>query len=241
MDDTEPRNPFTRRGFILGAAIIGALALGTAIIALTSPTPGGGEPNTPAATTTAAPVSTVPADAASICGLPGFEDSGTLTAAPVTDWSIVGTMAAPTSDAAGPGLVGDDGLRSCYAHTVDGAVIAMANVWAMGTDGRLATLVTEQLTVPGPGRDAALARDTTQSNTGLSTQIAGVKVLAYDGTNATIDIAFQVSDGRHISFPYALTWVDGDWKVVLTDDGLPIFRPTTLQSLGGYFPWTGLA
>lgn len=240
MSDTESRSPFTSRGFIFGAIIFGVLVLAAILLAVTSLGGGGGQsaPATTPTPTTAA-TSEADADAASVCGLPGYEESGTLTSAPAAEWSIVGTMAAPSSDTAGPGVIADDGLRSCYAHTVEGAAFAVANIWAMGTDGRISDLVTESLTVPGPGRDAALARETTQSNTGLSTQIVGVKVLSYDGTNATVDTAFQISDGRLISFPYALRWVEGDWKLVLTDDGLPTFRPVALQSLGGYLAWSG--
>jgi hypothetical protein len=241
MSDTEQRNPFTSRGFIFGAIIFGILVLAAILLAVTSLDSGGGQ-GTAVPATTATPTSQaseLDADAASICGLPGLEESGSLAAAPDAEWTIVGTMAAPSSDDAGPGVVDADGVRSCYAHTVEGAAFAVANLWAMGTDGRLSDLVTERLTVPGAGRDAALARETTQSNTGLSSQIAGVKVLAYDGQNATIDIAFQISDGRLISFPYALSWSEGDWKFVLTDDGLPTFRPVALQSLGGYLPWSG--
>lgn len=93
------------------------------------------------------------------------------------------------------------------------------------------------MTAPGPGRDAAIAANIPKSNTGVSVQIVGVKLLSYDGKDATVDVAFRTSTGQLYSFPAPVTWVDGDWKSVLTDDGQPPLRPSSLQSLGGYVPW----
>jgi hypothetical protein len=240
MSDTESRNPNTRRGFIFGAIIFGALVLAAILLAITSLGGGGGQ-NTPAATASPSARATpeMDADAASVCDLPGYDETGTLTAAPVTNWSIVGTMAAPSSDTAGPGVLEEDGLRSCYAHTVEGALFTVANIWAMGTDGRLYSAIFERQTAPGPGRDAAIEAAIPPSNTGGSVQIVGFRVSSYTADEATIDIAFRSNTNQLLSFPAPVKWVDGDWKSVLTDDGQPPFRPSALQNLGGYIPWAG--
>lgn len=242
MSDAEPRNPSTKRGFVFGAIIIGALAAAAILLAFTSVRGGGGQSSTVAASTPAATATstTDPAEA-SVCGLPGFEESGTLTAAPETEWDIVGIMAAPRSTKAGPGVTDADGVRSCYAHTPTGALFAVANSWAMGSDARLAPLAIAANTAPGPGRDAAMAAASTRSNGGLSAQIAGYKVLSYSGTEATIDTAFTLTNGTLMSFASTMKWVEGDWKAELTDDGQPTFRPVVLQSLGGYTAWSGLS
>lgn len=241
MSDTESRNPFTSRGFIFGAIIFGVLVLAAILLAVTSLGGGGGQsaPATTATPSTATTADAVSDDAESVCGLPGYDESGTLTAAPTTNWTIVGTMAAPSADATGPGVIEDDGLRSCYAHTVEGALFAVANLWAMGTDGRLYSAVLERQTAPGAGRDAAIAAAIPQSNTGGSVQIVGFRVSSYTATEATIDIAFRSNTNQLLSFPAPVKWVDGDWKSVLTDAGQPPFRPSALTSLGGYIPWAG--
>ncbi len=61
------------------------------------------------------------------------------------------------------------------------------------------------------------------STGGLAAQIAGFKILSYDGTDATIDIAFRLNTGNLVSVPQALQWSDGDWKVLLNDDGQSSF------------------
>lgn len=231
-----------RRGFIFGAVIVGLLAVIAAVLIVSSVIGGGSALDTsPTPESSTSPTADVPEGDASICGLTGFEDINTVSTAPIAEWVIVGTMAAPRSEEVGPGLEDSDGILSCYARTAEGALFAAANIWAMGTDSRLGPLITERLVVPGPGQDAALQSQGSSSNTsGLAAQIAGFKILSFDGTNATIDLAFRLNTGNLVSVPQALQWSDGDWKVLLNDDGQSSFRPSALQSLGGYIPWAGI-
>ena len=221
---------------------VGAIAL-AAVVAITAAIIGGGE--TPAASPSATPSPTEPviaADDESVCGLLGFESESTLTAAPTTTWELVGTVAAPTDpEGSGPGDIDDDGFRSCYAHTAEGALYFAVNYLAIGTDatlrGRLPELVEE-----GAGRDALTAAIASSPGDEASTQrgqIAGFKVGAYSADAATIDLALNYSDGRLISAPLKLTWQDGDWKMVLSETGQMPLAPGTLESLGGYIPWAG--
>jgi hypothetical protein len=228
------------RGFIAGAALVAVLVVAGVVVSLGALLGGrnaaSGEKdagNAPRAVKSAAA-------GGSVCGLTGMDSAGaTLTVAPVTRWATVGTMAAPSSPTAGPGRKQSDGLRSCYAHTVAGALFAVANVWAMGSDSRLYRSVLEQNTATGAGRTAALNETVGPSNTGVSSQIAGFKVTSYSPSEATVDIAFQLSSGTQISFPAPVKWQNGDWKIELGADGTPVFRPITLQSLAGYTPWAG--
>lgn len=243
MSDAEPRNPFTRRGFILGAVLVGGLAAASIALAVTAPhdsnpapASSSGAASTPMATATIDPA------ASSVCGLPGYDTTNTLTTAPPTKWSIVGTVAAPESDSAGPGITGKDGFRSCYAHTVQGALFSAANFVAMSSDSRITGRLTEMV-APGPGRDVAIkAANPDAGQSSVRYQVAGFTVTAYTADTATIDLAVQVttSGGQLVSFPTALAWVDGDWKIVLADNGQPVFAASPLQSLGGYTAWSGV-
>lgn len=230
-----------RRGFIVAAIVIGLLVVIGVVVLVSSMLGGGGTAAPEPTPEPSSSESAMPAGDASVCGLDAVETSDTITSAPVAEWVIVGTMAAPEDEAVGAGEVDGDGFRSCYARTSTGALFAAANIWAMGTDSRLGPLITERLVVPGPGQDAALARQGAGGNSGgLSAQIAGFKILSYDGTNATVDIAFRLNNGSLASVPQALRWSDGDWKVLLNDDGASSFEPSALQSLGGYIPWAGI-
>ena len=242
MSDAKSRNPFTGRGFILGAILIGSLTAVALVLTITSPHSGSAE----SVTASPAPVVTATATAdpatASVCGLPGYDTTNTLTATPETKWDIVGTMAAPSSKTVGPGTTGTDGVRSCYAHTAAGAMFAVVNFTAMSTDNRLAAHLPDLL-VPGPGRDAVIAAGSgSVGQSAVRIQVAGYNVTAYTADTATVDLAVAVtsSGGQLVSFPVPVQWVDGDWKVVLADNGQPVFAASPLQSLGGYTPWSGV-
>lgn len=228
------------RGFIAGAALVAVLIVAGIVVSLgallgsRSGAPGGkngsGAPRTVQSSVAGG----------SVCGLTGMDSAGaTLTVAPATRWTTVGTMAAPASPTAGPGREQENGLRSCYAHTVTGALFAVANFWATGSDPRLYRQIVQQNVAAGPGQPRALAASGAPSNTGMSAQIAAFRISSYRPTAATIDVALETSNGQQVGFPIPLVWQDGDWKVQLADDGTPVFRPTILQTLTGYTPWAG--
>jgi len=236
-DNTQPSSPSTSRGFIAAAIIIGVIVLATVIVVVTSLT----TPK-PAAQPTATPNGPI-ADATdkSICGLPGFETENSLTAAPETKWELVGTVAAPTDPDVGPGFVNKDGVRTCFAHTAEGALFAAVNYIALGSDARTQPHLVD-LVEPGLGRDAlkAAGPDLTQSNSRV--QVAGFKVNSYSANVAVLDVVYRVtsSSNQLVSFPMVMHWAAGDWKLSVTDKGEPPFAAAPLQSLGGYLPWAGV-
>lgn len=199
---------------------------------------------TAAVTPSAQPSAPASHEAGSVCGLGPAESSGTLTRAPAgTDWTLVGSVAAPSVPGAGPGDVGDDGLRTCYAPTPTGAVVAAANVVAMGSVPGLLRPLTEKMTAAGEGRQAALERlDAEPSGPGVPAryQIRGFRLLDYTGGRAAVDVAVAVDDGVLGSVPLRLAWQDGDWKVVLTDDGRLGTAPAPVPDLTGYTLWSGV-
>lgn len=238
-DNTQPENPFTRRGFIAAAIVIGVILLAGVIVLVTSLTSPKGDPVVEP-TSTGGPVAS--GSDKSICGLEGYEEESSLTKAPETDWELVGTVAAPTApDGAGPGVVGGDGFRSCYSHTAQGALYFTVNFLALGTDATLRDQLID-LVQAGPGRDALQkAQENSTGGSGASdrAQVVGFKVGAYDGDTATIDLALNTSSGALVSQPVKLVWDDGDWKVVLSENGELPLAPSQLQSLGGYISWAG--
>lgn len=250
MSETTPdkneRNPFTRPGFILSAALIVALLAGVAVIAFL---PGGNdEPDAGATAPTSAASETQTAEAAadeSICGLPG-NDASALGSAPESDWELVGTTVVPTApETIGPGIVSADGFRSCFAQTPAGALFAAANLVGLGSvqDLEIQRKLTEQLVVPSVGQQAALedlADRDPSSSSGNSIQISGFRLLSYTDEAANVDIAFTTENGAmgHATIP--LRWMDGDWKAEIADNGQLLDEPTQLNDLSDYIPWSGV-
>lgn len=183
-------------------------------------------------------------DTESSCGLSDADQSIPTTAAPDTNWQLVGTIAAPTSESAGPGL-NSDGLRSCFAHSPEGALFAAANIAVQGSDPDLAVQSVEVFVAPGLGREKAIeitrdaVADGAIGSPDQRVQIAGFQVLEYEGDTATIDLAVRGSNGAVASVVTQLTWLDGDWKVVLQENGQPAVPLRGLDSLSGYLLWSG--
>ena len=230
--------------FIGSAVVVAAIVVLGLVLSLTNLFGGKAEPTpTASAPSASTPPTTTPTRTsdASVCGLDAVEMSGTVTTAPTATWALVGTTAAPSIKAHGPGKIESDGFRSCYARTPTGALLAASNLIAMGSEAPLlGKKITERLTVPGPGRDAALAQPPAgEDSSGVRIQIAGFRVLRYDGNQADVDIAIRTSTGAIGAQAFTLRWVDGDWKVVLAPNGDLPSRMSQLPSLSGYTAWSG--
>ncbi|GAA4288608.1 hypothetical protein [Georgenia daeguensis] len=253
MPTDEGRSVWTRPAFVGSAVLLLALAIlagwlltrgdGAPADPGAAASPGVSQPPTPDPTGTDDPATTAPPSAGpSACGLTAEADSGTLTRAPDARWDLVGTVAAPSVEGQGPGE-DDDGLRTCYARTPTGALLAAANVAAMGSNATLVERMTAEMTAAGPGREAALERIADEGAPAVPAvvryQIRGFRLLDYTGTEASVDLALGVEGGLTGSFVLDLRWEDGDWKVVLTDDGGLGSLPAPVPDLTGYTLWSG--
>lgn len=239
MSTADSPSPFRSRGFVVAAIVVGAIVLAAIVVLVTSLARGGNNADPTPAPTTSSSADPSAADP-SVCGLEGFEERSSLTAAPNNEWELVGTVAAPTDPAVGPGTV-DNGFRSCYAHTAEGALFAAVTYVALASDSRNIPRLPE-LVEPGPGRDAALAAGGGPTSSSTRVQVAGFKMNSYSAGEAVVDIAWSVtsSGSALVSMPVVLHWVDGDWKIVLDDNGQPPFAASPLQNLGGYVAWAGV-
>lgn len=242
MSNNEQGRPFQSRGSKLALALVVVILL-IAIVAIivgvvTRANEAEGVDPTPSSTASEGSPSD-PTDE-SVCGLGGYETTSSLDEAPADEWALVGTVAAPDDrDGAGPGRVDGDGFRSCYAHTAEGALYAAVNYMAMTTDSTLTARLIDAI-APGPGRDVLEAKGPTADGTpGARLQVVGYAIPAYTGSTATVDVVYNLSTGQLVSAPLKLEWSEGDWKLVLTDDGELPLAVAELSNLGGYTPWSG--
>lgn len=237
---------WSSRRFVIAAIVVALiLAMGAGVVlsnllsrsdAQADPpaVPGGG----PSAATTPTPSPSMTLTP-SICGLAAVELSGSVTKAPEAEWSLVGTTAAPSTQTVGPGIVEPDGYRRCFAHTPEGAVVAAANLLALGSTQAVFEKVVLNSVAAGPGQKA-LAAQGPASDGGVRIQIVGFRLLTYDaGQTATVDIAIRTSRGALAGQVYDLVWEDGDWKMRVSDDGSLLTPMAQIPDLGGYIPWSG--
>ncbi|MCY9785695.1 hypothetical protein KIK06_17555 [Nocardiopsis sp. EMB25] len=244
-DERKSDHPFASKTFIASAGVVGLIAvLGIGVTGIIL-WPDSEEEAAPSATAspTSDPVpetQTAPAEGASMCGLPGSDETEIQEAPTDVEWEFVGSTQAPSHPDAGPGLIADNGFRQCYAHSPAGALVAAANVLAMGTDPDLVQDLNEELVAEGPGREAAL--ESLEENgpfddTGLRMSIAGFQVVGYGPVSARVDLAVEASNGVFASVTTDLKWEEGDWKVELRPDGQPIIPVAQIQDASGHIPW----
>lgn len=239
---TDESSPASSRKLVFSAVVVGVIVVLGLVLTLMNAF-GGVQPTSPASpdrpATTAAATSDSPD--VSVCGLDAVQMNGTIHTPPGATWTLIGTTAAPSITGQGPGQTDEDGYRSCYARTPTGALLAASNVLAMGSQAPLlGQKMTLNSTVPGPGRNAALARPPARpDSSGIRIQIAGFRLLKYDGRAADIDIALRTTTGVTAAQSFALRWVDGDWKILLAPSGDLPSPMAQLPSLSGFIPWSG--
>lgn len=243
-ESTTESNPFTKPGFIIAAALVLALIAAAVVIFLRPQ----GEPNAQSAPAPAASIGSAAASPGasagagkSVCGLPGGEETA-LGTAPESEWELLGTMAVPSDPlTAGPGTVGPDGLRSCFAQSPTGALYATANIWASSFNG-YAKQVYLELAADSPSRDKAVKaiRDGKKvgGRTSPDVQIAGFLIHSYTPESAVVELAIKSSDDGYGALSTSLLWEDGDWKLDIPAAGGGTVRQ--ISDLSSFIPWAGV-
>lgn len=164
-----------------------------------------------------------------------------MTAPPEAEWAYQGTTAYPSSEEFGPAAENVDGVRHCFQHSPQGALVAAANALVQAADPLVSSAWAEYFVSSGPNRAALLAEAQaggTANSADARMNIAGFRLLEYTGEGATVDIAVKGSaDGAPVvgSFVYALIWDAGDWKL---DASSPApFSFAAIPDLAGYIAW----
>ncbi|MFL1376270.1 hypothetical protein [Nocardiopsis protaetiae] len=245
-------NPFGKPSFIFSAGFLAALVVSGVLVAVwpDDAEEAGTDPGSASASTTpgAPPVPeeapAVPDGQASVCGLEAHTtEHDVLLPLLDTTWTSIDGMRAPQTAEHGPGVVEDGGARYCYARTPEGAVLATANFLALANSGsgRMDSQW-ERLIAPGPGRGAFIAETESSagSEEGPGGQIVAAKVVSYTEDEARISIALMAPDSVYASMTFDLMWVEGDWKILVGENGEndPLF--TVLEDLSGYTPWAAI-
>jgi hypothetical protein len=158
-------------------------------------------------------------------------------------WTIYRGIVVPSSDDHGP-TVFEGGVARCYSHTPTGALIASVQIGAraiVAPDG--VTVVREQ-TVPGTGQAALIAaledRGPVEVTSGEICQVAAYRFVTYSPEQAVIARASRCPSGNLQLTQVTVEWRDGDWRLVLLDDGSESAMTSTLSDLSGMTAWSGV-
>jgi hypothetical protein len=159
-------------------------------------------------------------------------------------WQFEADMLIPLQQEGGPAVTDRTGVRSCFAHSPTGAVLAAMVLLGQIRNPQLTDYVLAKRVVPGPGRNRAAVEArtiTTPRNLGQVPQFTGFKVIDYLPNRAIMSIAVQVDDRNVAALLVTMAWSGGDWKAVLQDDGSfnGAVAPEVLQSLDGFVGFRG--
>lgn len=240
MASDETSTPWAQPKFLIAAVVVIALVILGVVLALSGKDEPAGGSSTPATTSSAPASAPVNAGAESVCGLPGYADSGTLTSAPEAEWLFQSTTAYPTSSEYGPGATSPEGVRYCFQHTPAGALFAAANAVVQGSFVDTSVPWIKYFVSEQTANRDQLVNDTPMgSSTETRMNIVGFRVLAYDGEEARIDMAIRAVGGGntvYASAVYDLVWEDGDWKLLPVDASNPL-RLAQIPDPSGYIVW----
>ncbi|WP_152487112.1 hypothetical protein [Nocardiopsis halotolerans] len=248
------KNPMGSVSFVVSAAFLALVTFGALVIALwpedeeassaseqnPSPSPSSSGPTTGTeGDGVGADPSLTPSESGSVCGLEPHETEFlALFPEENTTWTMINGMQAPGSPVNGPGVVTET-VRYCYSRTPEGAVLATANFLVLANTGRdRMTGRWERLVAPGPGRPLFINDiEAQESASEVPGQVSAAKVVSYTEDDARISIGLLASDGLRASMTFNLTWTEGDWKIVVDENGGGDPNFTILDDFAGFTPW----
>jgi hypothetical protein len=162
---------------------------------------------------------------------------------PEVEWSVYQGLVVPSSDVHGP-MVVEGSVARCYSHTPSGALIASVQIgsrYLLAPDG---VAVVREQTVPGKGQraliDALEERGPVEVQSGDVCQVAGFRFVAYTPDRAVIARASRCPGDVLQLTEVAVEWRDGDWRVVLDENGSESAITSTLTDLTGMTAWSGV-
>ncbi|UGQ09018.1 hypothetical protein LO772_18790 [Yinghuangia sp. ASG 101] len=244
------QSPFTEKGFIASAAIVGLVVVAAVVTLMADPS----DPTAASSGATSAAPSTAgetnpttgsaPSAADREPGIPtALRPDGTCappassgTEPPVsppqdTRWQDLDGYLVPVSASVGPAAI--DGLIArCYARTPMGAVFAALNgSWRYQRTSDWGAAA-QHLLAPGPGRDAYIRQRSAATGPNARPQPIptgddvpqprGFRVLDQSLDRVRVDIVREPFEGGPSTHTeWTVVWVDGDWRLELPANGEP--------------------
>ncbi|NEA36402.1 hypothetical protein [Streptomyces sp. SID13031] len=262
-----------QRGFVASAIVVGAVVVCLVVwlFARGGNTPAS-QPSTPTSSTSAVPTEQPTDDPNGPPATPsGPQPTGTATSTPTArpkpgvggcksisqnqriprttptavTWEFDSDMLIPTQQEGGPAVMDSIGVRSCFAHSPTGAVLAALVTLGQIRNPDLTLPVLRQRFVNNAGLKVALAEGkATPPTPGQTKQVAqftAFKVLDYLPQRAIISVAVRIDDRNVAAIPVTMVWAGGDWKGSLQTDGSfnGAVEPDLLQSMTGYVGFGG--
>lgn len=181
----------------------------------------------------------------SVCGLDATGGVTLATAPDDVEWEFLKVLHAPKSKEHGPGVVDPDtGVRSCFSHTPEGSLLAVAGFFATSGDPQLFMHTVEKQVLDGPGKDKNLVLIQDRLDEGDTTAppvaIVAFRLLSYTEDKATVEVVLGAETGQETYYQTQsadVVWQDGDWYFQVPDNGEAGSISGPIGNLTGYILW----
>lgn len=217
----DDKTPWSRPGWIASVGFLALIVVVGLLVIVLAPRHDdarAARPTEVAAAPSAAPTPT----ARSGCDLPPATDDASMAGKATirltgTRWLYEGASSYPVSATYGPARRAPEGYRYCYQHSAGGALFMAANTVALSLPGDQASAAYAGYIIgTGPYHDQQLtAGGAEDPDPSLRMMITGYRILEYDGTTATIELAVHtttIDQSMELSLVFDLVWQRGDWR-----------------------------
>lgn len=189
--------------------------------------------------TSAPSVGASPSSTGATTGCPTPAVSDTVPTGPVTaEWNLVDRVALPSSKA-GPHIT--TGLRRCYDHSPQGALLAAANI-SYGLTGSSYKDVYSHQVMSGPNASSAEQDQDSAAKEAPTSQIAqirGYRFMNYSPERAQIQLLTGTDDTSTQQYTLLVQWSGDDWKINADAPGGYI-SPQPASMADGFTQWSGV-
>ena len=140
----------------------------------------------------------------------------------------------------GPGKRADGDVPTCYAHSSEGAILAVANFDSLLVGRNRLVDVVKATTYADDGQKNIID-DAQKSSDGASIGLTllGYSIQVIDENNVIVSIAFQTSLDSSSLFKdtWSVVWDKGDWKLKAPLDGKSKIKQISSVENAGMVPW----
>lgn len=185
----------------------------------------------------APPTGSSPATTGTGCPAPAVNNS--VPSGPVpARWNLVERVALPSSSA-GPHVT--SGLRRCYDHSPQGALLAAANI-SYGLASSSYKSVYAHQVLPGPNASSAeqdQAAAAKQAPSSTIAQIRGYRFMNYSPDRAQVQLLTGPDDTSTQQYTFLMQWAGDDWMLNADAPGGYI-SPQPASMADGFTEWSGV-
>lgn len=178
----------------------------------------------------------------SVCGLAGVELKPTreVNMPAMRTKVFVDSTSYYYNNLTGPGKRADGDVPTCYAHSSEGAILAVANFDSLLVGRNRLVDVVKATTYADDGQKNIIdSAQKSSDGASIGLTLLGYSIQVIDENNVIVSLAFQTSLDSSSLFKdtWSVVWDKGDWKLKAPLDGKSKIKKISSVESAGMAPW----